>query len=182
MTKRLYTKAGDRGMTTLADGTIVPKTDIRIEAAGTLDELNANLGVLIAELENNRDVELLEHIQDKIFAIGAVITGCKTNIMGHIDDDEITLLEHEIDTIGKTLPPINNFVLPRGNRQTALCHVCRTVCRRAERQLLAIENIENDAPKTLVYINRLSDYLFVLARKINIISTNSEKIMTISCD
>lgn len=182
MNKRPYTRAGDKGLTRLADDSIVAKTDIRIEAAGTLDELNANMGVLISELESGHDTQYIEHLQDKIFAIGAVITGCKTNIMGCIDDDELALLEHEIDLINKTLPPINNFVMPRGSRQTALCHVCRTVCRRAERRLLSIENIENDAPTTVAYINRLSDYLFVLARKINLNSRNCEKIKTISCD
>jgi len=182
MPKRLYTRRGDSGWTTLADGTIVAKTDARIEAAGELDELNAHLGALIADIESDSDRAFLELIQTKIFAIGAVITGCKAGAMRRIADADIDTLEHEIDRIDHTLQPTNSFIMPRGNRQTALCHVCRTVCRRAERRLWAIDDIENEAKKELAYINRLSDYLFVLARKANLTDADNEKIITISCD
>lgn len=182
MAQRVYTRTGDKGLTTLADGTRTPKTDARIEAIGTIDELNANIGLLMSELHDNETVHFLEQIQYKLFAIGNIIGNSNVSNPNSFSDEETACLETETDRLNRSLPPLNNFVMPRGKHEAALCHVCRTICRRAERRILAIENIETTSPQVLAYINRLSDYLFVLSRNLNNIDNREEKILPISCE
>lgn len=181
MAQRVYTRTGDMGQTTLADGTRVSKTDARIEAVGTLDELNANIGLLMSELDDDSMVRFLGRIQSVIFTIGDIIGNNNMNVAKTLSDKETTDLEAETDSINRSLPPLNNFVMPRGNHKAALCHVCRTICRRVERRIVAIEDIQATSPQVLAYINRLSDYLFVLSRNLNIIDSHDEKILPISC-
>ena len=149
---KIYTKTGDKGTTSLVGGTRVPKTHVRLEAYGTVDELNANLGVLVTYLPDEADQVLVRHIQDRASVI---------------HPEEIERIEREIDRLDNLLPPLHAFILPGGSRGASVCHVCRTVCRRAERRILALAEQCEVAPELLAYVNRLSDYLFVLSRKIN---------------
>ena len=165
----IYTKTGDSGRTSLVGGTRVPKTDIRLEAYGTVDELNACLGLLETYLADGHDRAFVRQVQNGLFAVGSYLATdqSKTKLR---ESSIVTLaqaLEHEIDRLDESLPPLKAFVLPGGSRGAAVCHVCRTVCRRAERRILALAETVGIAPELLAYVNRLSDYLFVLSRKMN---------------
>ena len=149
---KIYTKTGDKGTTSLVGGTRVPKTHIRLEAYGTVDELNSNLGLLITYLLDGKDKDFLQQVQDRLFAISS---------------EQVEMVEREIDRLDTLLPPLSAFILPGGSRGAALCHVCRTVCRRAERRILALAEQVEISSELLAYVNRLSDYLFVLSRKMN---------------
>lgn len=168
---KIYTKTGDKGTTSLVGGTRVPKTHIRLEAYGTVDELNANLGLLITYLSDEEDRTLVRHIQDRLFAVGSNLATDleKTDLKyaSVIHPEEIERIEQEIDRLDKLLPPLRAFILPGGSRGACVCHVCRTVCRRAERRILSLAEQCEVTPDLLAYVNRLSDYLFVLSRKIN---------------
>ena len=153
----VYTKTGDRGTTGLIGGTRVPKTHIRLEAYGTVDELNSNLGLLITYLNDEHDSEFLRSVQDKLFAVGSHLA---------TDQEKVQLYNASIIT-SEDVEPLNSFILPGGVRGAAVCHICRTVCRRAERRILALSENYTISPELLAYVNRLSDYLFVLSRKIN---------------
>ncbi len=167
----VYTKTGDKGMTSLVGGTRVPKTHIRLEAYGTVDELNSNLGLLLTYLSDEQDRNFLRQVQDKLFAVGSQLATDREKIAlqtsSIIDWEEVKTMESEIDRLDSLLPPLSAFVLPGGSRGAAVCHVCRTVCRRAERRILALAQQADIAAELLAYVNRLSDYLFVLSRKIN---------------
>lgn len=167
----IYTKTGDKGTTSLVGGTRVSKTHIRLEAYGTVDELNSHLGVLISELKDEHDVTFLQRIQYNLFAVGSHLATDRNTTELHeasiVSPADVETLEAEIDRIDSLLEPLRCFVLPGGSRGSSLAHVCRTVCRRAERRILSLtEMFEIDAC-LLAYINRLSDYLFILSRKIN---------------
>ena len=153
---KIYTKTGDKGTTSLVGGTRVPKTHIRLEAYGTVDELNSNLGLLITYLLDGKDKDFLQQVQDRLFAVGS-----------HLATEQVEMVEREIDRLDTLLPPLSAFILPGGSRGAAVCHVCRTVCRRAERRILALAEQVEIASELLAYVNRLSDYLFVLSRKMN---------------
>ena len=167
----VYTKTGDKGTTGLIGGTRVPKTHIRLEAYGTVDELNSNLGLLATYLMDEHDLNFVQSVQDKLFAIGSHLATdqekVQLNDVSVIHPEEIECIEHEIDRLDNMLPPLHAFILPGGSRGASVCHVCRTVCRRAERRILALAEQCAVAPELLAYVNRLSDYLFVLSRKIN---------------
>ena len=156
----IYTKTGDKGETSLASGVRVPKTDVRIEAYGTVDELNSWIGVLRASLSDNPALQnRLAAVQNKLFNLGAALSDAPGE---WIKDEDVRALEHWIDEMQAIVPKQKTFILPMGSEPVCRCHVCRTVCRRAERRM-----IESDANLTLLqYINRLSDFLFVLARYI----------------
>lgn len=167
----LYTKTGDRGMTSLVGGSRVPKTHARLEAYGTVDELNSHLGLLQTYLTDAADRSTVCRVQNKLFVVGSYLatdptkTGRQAELC--ITDEDIQLLEQAIDTIDDALPPLKAFILPGGSRGAAVCHIGRTVCRRAERRILALaEECEVDLRVTS-FVNRLSDYLFILARKLN---------------
>lgn len=175
---RIYTKTGDAGTTSLVGGTRVPKTHARLEAYGTIDELNAQLGLLQTYLSEEEDRRMIVYVQNKLFAVGSYLaTDQQTTdlrIESRIAEEDIQCIEHAIDVIDATLPPLKAFVLPGGSRAAAVCHVCRTVCRRAERRILSLsENSEIDTDVT-AFINRLSDYLFVLSRRLNLLAGTDE--------
>ncbi len=168
---KIYTKTGDKGTTSLVGGTRVSKTHIRLEAYGTVDELNSNLGLLITYLPDERDRYFLQQVQDKLFAVGSHLATDqeKTKLYeaSIITPAMVEAIEREIDYMDALLPPLSSFVLPGGSRGAAVCHICRTVCRRAERRILALAEQVEISSELLAYVNRLSDYLFVLSRKIN---------------
>jgi cob(I)alamin adenosyltransferase len=174
----VYTKTGDKGRTGLIGGTRVLKTDARLEAYGTVDELNAHLGVLITYLTEEGDAEFLRVVQDKLFGVGSYLATDQEKTDLHavsiIKPEDVEKIELAIDEADNGLPAINNFVLPGGARASAFCHVCRTVCRRAERRILALTDHLTIDQNLLAYINRLSDYLFVLSRRINFLEKKDE--------
>ena len=172
---KIYTKTGDKGMTSLAGGARVPKTHVRLEAYGTLDELNAQLGVLCTYLVDGEEVGNVQWIQKKLFVIVTLLatedSSSLKRSLTQIGQSVICKLEQLIDSVQKTLQPCRSFIIPGGSRGSALCHVCRTVCRRAERRTLAMREagcVMDD--NILTFLNRMSDYLFVLSRKINSIA------------
>lgn len=176
----IYTRTGDSGTTSLVGGVRVPKTHVRLEAYGTIDELNSNLGVLISLLEEDENRQLLQYAQHKLFALGSYLATdqSQTNLHleSHISAESIELLEQAIDKVDASLPRLNAFILPGGALSASVCHVCRTVCRRAERRILALEEQENCEidSKVKQFVNRLSDYLFILARKLNQLTQQDE--------
>ena len=174
----VYTKTGDKGTTGLIGGTRVSKTHARLEAYGTVDELNANLGLLVTYLSEERDRLFVSAVQDKLFSVGSHLATDQEKMKLHdvsiITPDDVAFMEAEIDAADEMLPTLRWFVIPGGSRGSAISHVCRTVCRRAERRILSLtEDYEIDA-NLLAYVNRLSDYLFVLSRKINFLEKKEE--------
>ena len=158
----IYTKTGDTGETSLANGTRVPKTDPRIEAYGTVDELNSWMGALRAEIANSQQLTAnsqLDWIQNKLFNLGAALSEAPGQ---WIDVSDVKQLEGWIDAMQAIVPKQKAFILPMGTEAVTRCHICRTVCRRAERRMIEA----NSDALYLKFINRLSDYLFVLARLI----------------
>ena len=155
-------------MTSLFGGMKLSKADIRIEAYGTVDELNSFIGVLIAEIDDEKVEKDLLRVQKRLFDLGAILATNpnKPELIQKFDDKEITFLESSIDNMEKELDPLKNFILPSGSRLIAFTHVARTVCRRAERRIVAIQDSSKTYEVLLKYINRLSDYLFVLSRKL----------------
>lgn len=174
---KIYTKTGDKGITALFGGTRVPKHHIRIESYGTVDELNSHLGLIRDQDINQHYKNILMHIQDRLFTIGAILaTDPEKNILKNgkerlnipkISSKDIERLEHEMDVMNEALPPMTHFVLPGGHQTVSFCHIARCVCRRAERLAVALNDIAPLDSNTLIYLNRLSDYLFVLARKLS---------------
>ncbi len=168
---KIYTKTGDKGKTSLVTGTRVSKDHVRIEAYGTVDELNAHLGLLRAFAPGGHACQvLLLQVQDRLFAMGSWLAKDEKEIafaLPRLQPDDIPLLERAMDAMDAELPPLRNFVLPGGDAAVAQCHVCRTVCRRAERRVVQLgqQGLELD-PEHVRYLNRLSDYLFVLSRKL----------------
>ena len=177
---KIYTKTGDKGMTSLANGQRVSKCCERLEAYGTVDELNSHLGVLMTYCTEEGDRKFLTEIQRALFVIGGSLAGSKTDKPLSTDS-----MEAEIDRLIAIVEEAQedkrfHFILPGGSRAAAYAHVCRTVCRRAERAMLRVENLnvnlnendnenDNDNDNCMTrYVNRLSDYLFILARKLNI--------------
>lgn len=167
---KIYTKTGDKGQTSLIGGTRVPKHHVRIEAYGTVDELNSHIGLIRDQQIDEHSKNVLIEIQDRLFTIGSSLASDPEKSRMKIPDlkeEDITLLEKEIDAMSEVLPEMRFFVLPGGHTTVSFCHIARCVCRRAER--ITIHLSENSFVDELVikYINRLSDYLFVLARKIS---------------
>ncbi|MBT8394686.1 MAG: cob(I)yrinic acid a,c-diamide adenosyltransferase [Bacteroidia bacterium] len=174
---KIYTKTGDRGTTGLFGGSRVSKNHIRIDSYGTVDELNSHVGLIRDQKIDQHYREILIIIQDKLFTIGAILatdparailkSGKERLNIPKISKEDIELLELEIDKMNESLPPMTNFVLPGGHQTVSFCHIARGVCRRAERLAVALNDLEPFQPETLTYLNRLSDYLFVLARKLS---------------
>ncbi len=152
------TKSGDDGTTGIAGGTRLPKDDARIEALGAIDELNSHLGLLRAHCDEPQLDQLLEIRQHELFDMGALVAGSETPLL---TTENIAQLETLIETYNAALPPLKEFVLPGGDAAVAQCHVARAVCRRAERRIVALPTLPAEVR---VYLNRLSDLLFVLAR------------------
>lgn len=163
---KIYTKTGDDGMTSLYGGARLPKHHVRIEAYGTVDELNAWIGLIRDELSLGLQYHALKEIQDRLFTIGAHLASDPNKEMPtpDISDSDIKFLEKGIDEMTELLPPLKHFVLPGGHRRVSEAHISRTVCRRAERRVTALNLEQPIEPLIIVYLNRLSDYLFVLSR------------------
>ena len=166
---KIYTKKGDKGDTQLLGGSTVKKDHIKLECYGTIDELNAFIGNIYDQEINSTHKDNLLKIQNKLFNLGCCLSfdnkGKNLNLP-KIKEDDINLLENEIDIIDASLPILKNFILPSGHNIASKCHIARTVCRRAERKLVSLAKEEEVDPLHLKYLNRLSDYLFVLARSI----------------
>lgn len=167
---KIYTKTGDEGKTSLLTGKRVDKFHERLQAYGTTDELNSWIGLLRDEVEDQGVIELLLRIQDRLFTMGSHLANEKDNDrvkLPEITAEDIEQLEKAIDAMNEDLPPIRSFVLPGGHPTVSHCHIARTVCRRAERQVAILRQMEEADPVLLKYLNRLSDYLFVLSRKLS---------------
>lgn len=174
---KVYTKTGDQGTTALFGGTRVPKHHIRIDSYGTVDELNSHIGLIRDQDINPHYKDVLIDIQDKLFTVGAILatdpekailkSGKERLNIPKISDENILYLEQEMDAMDAELPQMTHFVLPGGHQTVSFCHIARCVCRRAERLTTALNDIEPFESNTLKYLNRLSDYLFVLARKLS---------------
>lgn len=175
----LYTKTGDEGTTSLVGGMRIAKNDPRIEAYGTVDELNAHLGYLTTLLPTDvHEADILHRIQSALLTLGSYLATDQQltplNPKSLLSDQQIELLEREIDFVDEGLPALHGFILPGGCPESAFCQVCRTVCRRAERRILELQKQAEVSNIVLRYMNRLSDYLFVLSRKLNNDKKNEE--------
>jgi cob(I)alamin adenosyltransferase len=167
---RIYTRGGDAGETSLGDGKRVPKDDARIEAFGTVDELNAVLGLALARGVPSGLTSPLERIQNELFDLGADLSvplGDERRERLRVSDEQVRALEELCDGANARLEPLRSFVLPGGSEAAAFLHLARTVCRRAERLVVALGRTEEVNPAALAYLNRLSDLLFILARAAN---------------
>jgi cob(I)alamin adenosyltransferase len=169
---RIYTKTGDTGDTALGDGSRVPKNHPRVAAYGSVDELNAVLGLLLAAEPSASEADLLRGIQNDLFDVGADL--CRPQLADEmlrqrlrVQPEQVERLERAIDRINAGLSPLNSFVLPGGRPAAAWCHLARTVCRRVERDVVTLSQAEPINPQIIIYLNRLSDLLFVLARGYN---------------
>lgn len=173
---KIYTKTGDDGTTALYGGTRVPKYHLRIEAYGTVDELNSYIGLIRSQNSHQKTNDSLLKIQNDLFTLGSMLatpseketlkSGKERLNIPKVDADAILFLENEIDKMNETIPPISNFVLPGGNSVVSHCHIARCVCRRAERITVQLSEETDINKQLIIYLNRLSDYLFVLARKL----------------
>ena len=174
---KIYTKTGDTGTTSLFGGTRVPKHHIRIESYGTVDELNSWIGLLRDLSEDTYQKAVLQKIQDRLFVTGAQLATEPEKAKGKggrdrlniqtLDSADVEQLEKAMDEMNTHLAPMTHFILPGGHPTVSYCHIARTVCRRAERMITYLNENEAVDPLILTYINRLSDYLFVLARKLS---------------
>jgi cob(I)alamin adenosyltransferase len=162
---RIYTKTGDAGETGLFGGRRVSKSDLRVDAYGSVDEVNAFIGALRDQVEATSTREILKQIQDRLFSIGAHLASDPDQPMSpDLLPEDIQLLENEMDAMDAHLPPLRNFILPGGHPTVSACHICRTVTRRAERLVVALHHLEPVDALVLQYLNRLSDYFFILCR------------------
>ncbi len=161
---KIYTRTGDDGSTGLGNGDRVRKDAARVEAYGTVDELNSAIGVLATADISHEFADLLATIQQRLFDLGGEVSIPGTTM---ITTDQVKGLENILDTLNASLPPLKDFVLPGGTPEAASCHMARAICRRAERRLISLAAAEEVNPKAIHYLNRLSDLLFVMARTLN---------------
>ena len=174
---KIYTKTGDNGTTGLVGGTRLPKHDLRIDCYGTIDELNSYLGLIRDQQISNDSKTTLIEIQNQLFIIGSLLAtdpeklkdDSKRKRLGIslIKSEAITFLETEIDAMNLELPPMTHFILPGGHQTVSFCHIARCICRRAERIISKLNANHPTQPEVLIYLNRLSDFIFVLARKLS---------------
>tara|TARA_B100000683_G_scaffold53105_1_gene50770 strand:+ start:71 stop:616 length:546 start_codon:yes stop_codon:yes gene_type:complete len=164
---KIYTKKGDSGHTSLIDGQIVNKHNLSVDAYGTVDELNSFLGLLKDYIKDETIKDILNNIQPKLFSIGSILaTGKNQDILEKlkIEKKDVESIESHIDSMNKELPELKNFIIPGGHKISSYSHVCRSICRRAERRISELKNEQSVDPNILSYINRLSDFFFVLSR------------------
>jgi cob(I)alamin adenosyltransferase len=164
---KIYTKTGDKGQTSLIGGTRVPKHHLRIESYGTVDELNSYIGLIRDQQISDYQQSVLKEIQDRLFTIGSILASDPEKSKMKVPDlylKDIELLEKEIDQMNEVLPELRHFILPGGSTVVSYCHVARCVCRRAERICVHLSEESQVDETVMIYLNRLSDYLFVLAR------------------
>lgn len=168
MAFRIYTKTGDEGDTALFGGRRVAKSHLRVDAYGTVDELNSYVGWLRDSVLEEEIKQLLTQVQHRLFTVGAALASDpeKHPPIPDLLPEDIALLEKQIDRMDAHLPPLKHFILPGGHTTVSVCHVCRTVCRRAERLVVALHQTDPVEPLVLQYLNRLSDYFFMLARQL----------------
>jgi cob(I)alamin adenosyltransferase len=174
---KIYTKTGDKGLTSLIGGARVPKHHLRIESYGTVDELNSYIGLIRDQQIQDEDKATLKEIQDRLFTVGALLASDpeKSRMkVPDLNDEDISLLEQEMDRMDEVLPALKHFVLPGGNTTASYCHVARCVCRRAERMVVHLNEDEYVNENVIIYLNRLSDYLFTLSRKV-VFDNNGEE-------
>jgi cob(I)alamin adenosyltransferase len=167
MSQKIYTKTGDKGETSLLGGTRLPKHHIRIEAYGTVDELNSHIGLLRDVADDTAIETVLIRVQENLFTIGSNLAADPVKnkmALPSIEESDIVQLENEIDRMSAGLPEMKSFVLPGGHIHVSYCHIARCVCRRAERAVIHLGSVEKVDPLHIKYVNRLSDYLFMLAR------------------
>lgn len=169
MAFKIYTKTGDQGSTALFGGARVPKNHIRIESYGTVDELNSYIGLVRDSLADKPVREALKEIQDRLFTLGAILATDPSKDPNKLQTPDlhkgdVTFLEGEIDRMEAPLEPLKNFILPGGHPTVSHCHIARCICRRAERMTVALNENEPVLPIVMQYLNRLSDYLFMLGR------------------
>jgi cob(I)alamin adenosyltransferase len=161
MKSSLYTGAGDRGATALGDGSRTDKDSLRIETIGAMDELNALLGLVAAQPAAGDEQPLLRRLQENLFRLGAELAD---PALAHLTTEDVSGLEQDIDRLDQKVPALTRFILPGGSQAGAICHLARTVCRRAERAFFRLARHDKVNSASLVYVNRLSDLLFALAR------------------
>ena len=174
---KIYTKTGDQGTTGLVGGTRLPKHDLRIESYGTVDELNSYIGLIRDQNISNDSKSMLIKIQEQLFCIGAILatdpeklkdeTKRKQLGITFVKVEAITVLENHIDAMNLELPPMTHFILPGGHQTVSFCHIARCICRRAERAISKLNTEQPTQSEVLIYLNRLSDFIFVLARKLS---------------
>jgi cob(I)alamin adenosyltransferase len=165
---KIYTKTGDRGDTSLYGGKRISKADLKIDTYGTVDELNSHIGLVKDVCDNNQN-ETLALVQEQLFTIGAILATPEGKVNTFFQEIELKDIEHfekQIDEMNESLPELNAFIMPGGHVHISYCHIARTVCRRAERLSVALSKAEVVNELIIIYLNRLSDYLFVLARKL----------------
>lgn len=165
----IYTRKGDKGQTSLFDGTKVPKSHSRVDAYGTIDELNSSLGAVLSHLKRGRSVIVkkeLEKIQNDLLEIGSALANPRIIPVENLEN-RVKQFENLIDDLTSILPPLKNFILPGGSQAGSLLHVSRTISRRAERKIVALAQFEGIDESIIKYINRLSDLLFTMARHVN---------------
>jgi cob(I)alamin adenosyltransferase len=167
---KIYTKTGDSGETSLFGGKRISKAHLRIDSYGTIDELNSHIGLLRDVVSDESDKEILYIIQNKLFTIGSILASDpakeKTKMIPDILESDIEILEKTIDIINEKLEPLQSFILPGGHVHISYCHIARCVCRRAERMVVELSAHEPVEEIAIRYLNRLSDFLFIMARKI----------------
>ena len=168
---KVYTRTGDKGMTSLVGGVRIKKSDVRLEAYGTVDELSAHLGMLASMLGEDDERDVIIRIQNNLFNVCTHLATDQSQtplpVSAHLAEGETTWLEQHIDELNHRLPERMGFILPGGCVTASQAHICRTVCRRAERRIAALAEVATVGPEMQQYVNRLSDYLFVLAKIIN---------------
>ena len=182
---KVYTRKGDQGQTSLVGGQRVSKASTRLEAYGTIDELSSHLGLLAAMLPEGHEKDLVERIQNNLFNVCTNLATDQDQTelypSAYLPEGAIKELEDEVDSIMHELPERQGFILPGGTQEAAQAHVCRTVCRRAERRIVALAEEATVSPEVQQYVNRLSDYLFILAKKLNFLAGKSEKVWQNAC-
>ena len=164
---KIYTRKGDSGPTSLIDGDIVNKHNLSVDAYGTIDELNSFLGLLKDYIKDDKIKGILNNIQIKLFSIGSILASGKNKNISEkvkIEKKDVQYIELEIDRLNKDLPELKNFVIPGGHKTSSYSHVCRSICRRAERKISELNNKSSVDSNILAYVNRLSDFFFVLSR------------------
>jgi cob(I)alamin adenosyltransferase len=167
---KIYTKSGDKGKTSLIGGKRIDKDELQVEAYGSVDELNSNLGLLVEYLTQKNDKEFILEIQNKLFIIGSQlafdIKSSNNLVLPSLDKNSIIKIENEIDLIESQVSKMTNFIIPGGSKIISICHICRSVCRRAERRVVSLSKQSKIDSLIIIFLNRFSDYLFVLSRKI----------------
>ncbi|MDP2301221.1 MAG: cob(I)yrinic acid a,c-diamide adenosyltransferase [Ignavibacteria bacterium] len=179
MNLKIYTKTGDSGETGLFGGARVSKDDLRIEAYGTTDELNAVLGVAGTEITSEELKQLIKKIQNVLFVLGSDLAtpldkNTKSFQLPRISADDYLFIENQIDFFESKLEELKNFILPGGTKGAAILHLARTICRRAERRIVSLQKVEDINPNIIIFVNRLSDLLFVLSRYENLITNQPD--------